>query len=259
MSPLSGKMKAAFDSLPDASTVKIDDASKEEDAYKDLLEQTISSKMHEVKLLLKIKENLGTVNHDEMMRTVKSFLRANEHNFYNAKPLYNYRLAFDKQEIKSPASASYYDTYGRCDDFSCTMVKENPCHYVLTLPPMVGKKTTEKKVKEGIALTALVVNLIHTFDVKTGDLEMIEHPVAVFIHHIEKDKAKMFIPDADNLDVKVVLDALQGFLISDDNLAQLTLMQSGIFSDEAFTELHLMDQETFPVWMLEKGQKLLKK
>ena len=250
------KMEKAFAELPQAELPKQKNT-QEEDAYIALVEKSISGKQHEIKLLYKLLDGIKEMHHEENKKIVTRFLHANEKNFYNAKPLVSYKKIF-QPSAEIAKEDNYYEIYGKSDAFDLSLKKVSDGHYKFTLPPMVNKKTTEKKVKEGISLNAAVLHLIRSFDIESGDVRMLTRPIAIFVHYFDRTKSEVLIPDGDNLDVKVVLDALQGFFISDDNLSRLSLLQCGQFAETEYTVLHLMEHEKFVPWIVSEGQDLFK-
>ena len=72
---------------------------------------------------------------------------------------------------------------------------------------------------------------------------MFEKADISIIHHISKTSDIMNIPDADNLDTKSMLDAVDGLLIPNDDLITIRLTEYGVIDEDDFTEIIVQKQD----------------
>lgn len=57
------------------------------------------------------------------------------------------------------------------------------------------------------------------------------------------------VMDADNIDIKVTIDALFGFLINDDNVLSLATMHLGArCDDESSCDIYIINKAKFAEW-----------
>ena len=108
------------------------------------------------------------------------------------------------------------------------VVYDNQYHFneetlKIKLPFLIQKKTGSLYKVTRQYLHQVVQNIAKKiWETENIPLYYFDNSIIIFEHHISKDS---IIPDADNMDVKVVIDALNGIFFSDDNLKNLPFMQ----------------------------------
>lgn len=184
-------------------------------------------------------------------RKVDSFIRACQSNYQAARRLYCYERIFIKKEVK-PNSPVLDDKAEF--DFPSNLEKEGNV-YTYTLPELCNKRVTGKPFSE--LKSGLLIELMRTINEKYmeehGVPEIIYPAALVFEHHIDRSLHTYFVPDPDNIDIKTVIDEVQLFLISNDSLRVVTLMQYGVEDEKSYTKFYVMPKNELPNW-LEKQQ-----
>lgn len=129
----------------------------------------------------------------------------------------------------------------------CTLIYDSLYDgYVMTLPPLNGKKHALKRHGDTGYIRSLALALIRQFN---GDIKQVDNPVLVFEHHINKDDNLMRYMDADNIDVKRVTDTLQGSFIKDDNTLSLSIIHFGVLDKSSFCKLNILPKTTLMQWL----------
>lgn len=77
--------------------------------------------------------------------------------------------------------------------------------------------------------------------------------ILCFIHCYDKSQPKVRIRDHDNIEEKQVVDALGTFFLSSDNGLYLSTYHTTKLEERDRTMLFLMNQNDFPLWLLESG------
>lgn len=189
---------------------------------------------------------------EEYYNDIRRFLIVYEQGLSYAKNLIRYRQAFLTHEPR----LTPIEVKGTSFSFPVSLTRwEDGYRYVL--PPMQNKGTMEKTRGEGQLLHYTMLLLQQKF-LKDESVSLLKNPVIIFVHYIQMDAHDIFVPDFDNLDVKTAIDELQNFLIADDSMRDITLMQFSKDDRESFTELYVLPMENFDSW-LTKNKDLLKK
>lgn len=109
--------------------------------------------------------------------------------------------------------------------------------YVLTTYPLRSKQYKDKKRKDGKVIYYQVKELIEDFIIRNGFIKPFSKAEIHFTHYIPEQDIAWRVPDPDNLEIKYLLDALQGYLITDDSLLNLRIIQEGEVGEKAYTKV----------------------
>ena len=125
-------------------------------------------------------------------------------------------------------------------------VKRDEFGIVFTLPQLTGKSTTKRRYMDGKIISSYVTALL---DRNADIVKKVETPVLVFEHHINPKEGLSRSVDPDNMDVKAVIDALQGTVIEDDNALAISLMHIGVKDETSFCKLHIFPRRRLSEWL----------
>ena len=189
---------------------------------------------------------------EEYYNEIRRFLVGYERGFLYAKNLICYRRNF----LTHGPRLEPIEIKGESFSFPVSLTRwEDGYRYVL--PPMPGKRTTEKTGGDAKSIH-YTMQLLNRRFLQTESVALVKSPLILFVDHIKADLSDQFVPDFDNLDVKTAIDALRYSLIADDSMRDITLMQFSKDDRESFTELYVLPMENFDSW-LTKNKDLLKK
>ena len=182
-------------------------------------------KLHheQIRLLTRI----GSENKDE---DIYEFTARSEKLFLRAKALTNFA---EGKEVLLPGKAAKIfssETYE---------LSKTADGYVLMLPPMVSQYKINRRMQEGKAIYFLVLDLVRRFEKEHGRVTCFDRAEISFIHFIDINLPEVSVPDPDNIDIKKVIDALQGSVISEDNLLHLELEHRAYLSSQPHTEVYV--------------------
>lgn len=204
--------------------------------------------------LCKILDDITNLNGTNLKLKFDRYLSLNEKNYLKAKDLSAYTRVNSKYEMA--IARTKQEKYGTSDwfDASLTAIDGGFCFH---LPPIPGKKVTDRNAKDGEYIRLLIARLISDYDKEHfGEIHIMDSPVAIFVHHIDYENALQQTLDADNLDEKVATDALGAYLISDDNLLSLWTMHFGIEDKNSFCDFFIIEKSGLINW-LENNKELL--
>lgn len=256
MMDIQEKTRRLVDSLPDLPEdmqAKPEENIKKEE-YEKLLCDTVTALQKLSAKALRLKEDFRTADAENFYSLVKKFLIDYERSFLKAKNLItvhrfkdNSLPELDPQKIKG-------------ESFSCPVaLKSLPQGgYLYILPKMQNKRTVEKSKYEAALLQHIILRLQKEYEEKKGRLTPMENPIVIFVHHVDEALAKQFVPDADNLDVKTAIDCMQNYLIANDTLRDISLMQLGAADTIDYTEVFVIPDHMLMIW-LEEHEDLWKK
>lgn len=232
--------------LKEVENPKIAQNVYEENNFFQLLLDIRAKKQKEVSTLGNIIDCFLQEDKSQIYKKIKSYLAMNEKNFLDAKPLCYYGRKVITQDTTS--SESYFEIYGRSDYFPSKLEKLDHQHYCFTLPPMSSKYNSEKNAIDGKRMQYMLTYLMQEYE-KENKIEMLHKPIAIFEHYVDTSAGVKWVPDADNLDTKVALDSVQGFIIADDSLLNIALLQLGHDAKKSYTKLHFMELDMLSSWL----------
>lgn len=196
---------------------------------------------------LKEEFSCNTLSEKDYCRKVDNFIRTCQSNYQAVRRLYCYERIFVNKEVKlnSPVLDEKADF-----DFPLNLEKEGNV-YTYTLPELYNKRRTGKPfgdLKSGL-LIEMIRMLNQKYTEEHGNPDLIYPAALVFEHHLNSSLPDYFIQDPDNIDVKTVIDEVQMFLIPNDSLRVVTLMQYGVDDEESYTKFYVMPKNEFPNWL----------
>ena len=179
---------------------------------------------------------------DDTANELRNYVASSETIFLRGKKIVNF-LEHGKLQ---PNAADKLATYGRwySDDYCLTRKDEDT--YELILPPLVSQYKLERRANEGRAIQQLVLYLIDEYVKNGNELELFYDATIEFYHYIDSDMPEISVPDPDNIDIKIVIDALHGFIIESDNLVHLDLAHYGVNSTKSYTKLVVKKGKNLP-------------
>ncbi len=187
------------------------------------IESLIKFHHEQIRLLTKIStEGKDDDIYDFTARSEKLFLRS--------KALTNFAAA--GEEILPGKEVRIFSG----DIYELRKIKDG---YVLMLPPMVSQYKLNRRMQEGKAIYFLVLDLIKHYEKEHGKIARLDRAEISFIHFIDMNLPEISVPDPDNIDIKKVIDALQGSVISEDNLLHIELIHRAHLSTEPHTEVYV--------------------
>lgn len=139
---------------------------------------------------------------------------------------------------------------GKCDYFPAFLKQVNVSYSYFILPEMLPRRHTINGFSTGAFLKNIINNLIQDA-IENGELNNCPYDYAtvVFEHHLDQSRGEVAQPDADNLEAKIVTDALNGLLIANDSLSNISTIHLGIMDQKAFTKLHVFSADYTPQWL----------
>lgn len=127
--------------------------------------------------------------------------------------------------------------------------------YVMTLPALNGKEHKRKRFGDTKWIRSIVSATILQSEITT---QILENPMLIFEHHVDRNDSLARCIDSDNIDVKRVTDCLQGTFLKDDNSVYLATMHVGVLDDKSFSKLYIMPKTRLGIW-IKNNENLLKK
>ena len=243
------KTKLLADNLPElleAHSAKTERTMQKED-YEKLLISSVKDLHYLIGKIESLKTSFWAPESDAYYKQIRSFLARYEQSFLRAKNLICYnRFLNDALPQIDPLNLK-----GEGMDFQSKLQALPNGGYLYTLPPMQNKRTLEKSKYEASLLQHTMLLLHKNFEEENGRLTPLDNPVVIFVHHIDLTLGKVFIPDADNLDVKTAIDSLQNYLIKNDTLRDISQMQFGMDDNTVFTELYVLPGSHLIDWLSE--------
>ena len=218
----------------------IDDSCKQDAEFITYLENLIRMKKDEISSLQLIKNSLEFSDTELINKNALSFLIRNEHNYLEGKYLDCY---VNHKKTDNISVEEEYDVLGKSYDFDSRFYVVKEKFFCFILPPMIRKATRKKHMGVGKALTSSIISMLLEYEKLHGEIKKPEYPVIIISHNVSYDKKRWHVPDIDNLDVKVLIDALQGFLLEDDTLLDLQLYQIGQRKESTYTEVCICEVE----------------
>lgn len=217
------------------------------------ISDVIKKKKDELRFLLDLEDSITALDGKDLRVKLSKYLTMNEKNFLKAKELSAYSrinesYSMAESYLDSPLS---FQKYGISDNEEFTpYVDKISGGLMLHLPAMFGKKQADRHAVDGRYMYYLTCNLLANYEAEFDKkIPLMKAPVAIFLHHIDTENQLAKTLDADNIDEKLVTDALYGFLLSDDNLLTLWTLHIGIPGPTSFCDLYLMERESLPEWI----------
>lgn len=173
----------------------------------------------------------------ELHAKIRTYVAQSEIFFLSGKKLINF---IEHESLKISAEQKLH-IYGKWMDNRYSL-KKIERGYLFILPPMTSQYKRERRLQEGRAIYEMVLYLIDEFQ-KEESLECFSDADITFRHYIDRNLPEISVPDADNVDIKKVIDAMQGFIIKSDNLLHLNLSHEGFLSDWAHTEIYVKERK----------------
>lgn len=113
--------------------------------------------------------------------------------------------------------------------------------YRLELPAV----STKTKDKVTTFIWQSVFNTLSNLRNKEGipPIKSIENASLFIIHHLDSSRKTTTIPDADNLELKRMIDILSLFFFKSDDIVSCHRTQIGVFDSSDYTEVFIIPQE----------------
>ena len=192
----------------------------------------------------------------EISNSIKSLLRDSERIYLSEKELSCFARKEDSLRIFKESYANMdYDIYGRTDIFPAELEKIKD-GYRFILPSLESIKISQRFSSEGKNAYYITQKLLHDFEKNHGEITPVKEPVAIFFHHISEKNKYICTIDADNIDAKQVVDAMQGYMISDDNLLNLWTIHMAKTDKNSYCELYILERNEFEKWFSDHSKKL---
>ena len=174
----------------------------------------------------------GELDYD-IANELRNYVASSENVFLRGKNIINF---LNHGEVK-PNATNKLETYGRwySDDYSLKRNDEDTYEFIL--PPLTSQYKLERRANEGRAIHQLVLYLIDEYVKNGNELELFYDATIEFYHYIDSDMPEISVPDPDNIDIKIVIDALHGFIIESDNLLHMDLAHYGIICSKSYTKI----------------------
>ena len=148
-------------------------------------------------------------------------LRLAEKIYYDASVL-NWTISHDSFQFDD---GEIYSTY-KSREYSIT---GNPkSGFTLMIPFLPKRFQTKKAISAKVIGSILRTEILQYFADNKIYMPVYESADVSFIAHIGNDLPSSQIPDGDNLDIKYVLDALNGTLLRNDSLLATSVCISGV-------------------------------
>lgn len=186
---------------------------------------------------------------------ILQFLSESEKNFIEMKDLASLTRLNDSLEVYDAYLEAYrlfpYETKGAFDYFDGSLEKITEPYegYKFRLPPMNSKNGALRYIGDGKFVYYAIQKLIKDYEVKHSIIRPMKSPIGIFVHHFDADKKEVTTLDADNVDTKTSTDALQGYILTDDNLLSFWTMNFGVEDTTSFCDLFLIEKEELPSWI----------
>lgn len=224
---------------------KENDAPSKREKVNDEKISYIDSLMQSHKQMLSIltelkKETLHGKPGKEIDDIIRQYVAQSEVLFLSGKKLVNYQ----SMNILSVSGKEKLSVFGNWLD-KRYQLKKNGDEYTLILPPMVSQYKLQRRLQEGKAIHLLVLYLIEKYQ-EDASLEIFPRAEITFKHFIDDKMPEISVPDPDNIDIKKVIDTLQGFIIESDNLLHINLHHESFLSDWAHTEIIIKRTANIP-------------
>lgn len=172
--------------------------------------------------------SLENLSHDALRMCEKQYLR----------------LKGTACEIADGRDKTPFEIYGTASDFQVSIEKIGENRWKLHLPVFSPISPSRKKAGDGKYMYYLVYNLLDKYwkeHKEDGTLpKPLKDPVIIYEYHIRPDRNLVF--DFDNVDSKSVLDAMQGFFITDDSAFSITTIQNAVRDDNSFTDIFILEK-----------------
>ena len=179
-------------------------------------------------------------SYDSAEETLEELSRLNEAHYLRLKS-----IIYDLRCQSGNAAADYdcIERLGKQALFPAYLKYESGI-WKFHLPPMPSVKKVKRTASEGQAVFYSVMYLLEEYEREHHmRLSCLEEPVLYIRHNIRKDETEVF--DADNVDTKRAIDAMQGYLLSDDNALYLTTITDGALADEDSCDMYLFEKSLF--------------
>lgn len=231
---LYNKIIGQAESLPQAPEISVENDADITKEKIDLISKVTRKKEEEIRLLSEIKKSLSPGCREKEVDAVNSYLTQNEQNYLLAKNIASFLQG--KGERPKPRET----LLGKMQDFPAELKKHSDCHYEMILPPLYAKSVKDRFAADGKAIYNIVRFLVKDYEQSHGQIPMLSHPTLIFTHCVLMEKRGKQIPDPDNIDIKSIIDALQGTFYDNDSVLDLNLLITGEISDTAMTRLYII-------------------
>ena len=222
--------------------------------YEKLLENVVKTTQKHASAAKDLQQRFPLWDKASYYNEIKLFLASYEKGFTYAKNLIGYKEAFMEHKPQLPP----VETLGQSFHFPAMLKALPHGGFQYILPAMQNKRTTETSKGDGSLLFYTMQSLRKSHEKIHGFPSRVKNPVVIFVHHIEGDLHNIFVPDFDNLDIKVAIDGLQNFLIANDTIRDISLMQFGENDVQSYTDLFVLPKERLIPWLTEHSDLLQK-
>ena len=171
---------------------------------------------------------LENLSHDALRMCEKQYLRLKE----------------TACELADGQDKTPFEIYGTATDFQVSIDRVGEKSWRLHLPVFSPISPSRKKAGDGKYMYYLVYNLLVKYWKEHRDdgglPSPLKDPVVIYEYHIRPDRNLVF--DFDNVDSKSVLDAMQGFFITDDSAFSITTIQTAVKDENSFTDIFVLEK-----------------
>lgn len=200
-----------------------------------------AEKKKEISILENISVSIYENDEARAVQQTAEFSSVSERTYIDGKEISLLASGYRKDEVPnySYAGTTVLDEAG---------IEKKSYGWVITTPPLYNKKSSERMPSDGKYIHYLILKQLENFEKKNGFMEEIINPVVVFEHHIELNNlSKLF--DADNIDTKAALDAINGFLFCDDNIINLSTIHTGVKDHKSYCKIHVFEKKEVLNWI----------
>lgn len=168
--------------------------------------------------------------------TIRQFAKSNEEIYLKLKSLIH------EIQAGGESTRSITEDLGTTESFPATFEKLGEGIWKFHLPPFFSVSAKKRLYNEGRHIYYLIQNLLKQHEAESGRLKLLEKPLVAFRHHICADVDNVF--DYDNIDAKRATDAMQEFLLKDDNGMYLTVAHDMIYNEDiSFCDIYVIEQK----------------
>lgn len=210
----------------------LDGWSKKDIATASENEEYISELINDHRNQISLLSRIGNSYYDS---DIFDFVSKSEKIFLKSKGLVNLTACENEEPKEQGVTREYF-----ADEY---YLKKSGDSYVLILPPMVSQYKLERRMQEGKAIYFLTLDLIKNYERNVGKLEIFDRACITFYHFVDINLPEISVPDPDNIDIKKVIDALQGSIITSDNLLHINLAHKAYLSPYPHTEIYVKKLE----------------
>ena len=119
------------------------------------------------------------------------------------------------------------------------LFKDDEKEFRFVLPPLFSKHYSKNKQSiDGRVVTGMIKDMISEYQKANGELPKFGYSKITFRFYAERTPGgKYLFPDGDNVNMKKIIDTLQGVFFDNDSLAELEQSVVGIKAEKTYCEV----------------------